>query len=117
MGMVYTYLIGKFLQQLIAGNSYVLVVYEYDANCIKAIPTPNRTGPVIVSSYKKARQLLDSCGFKTLLQYLDNEAYHALQSFMAEPDIDFQLDHPMSTKAMPSREPSGWSRIAGLIIP
>jgi hypothetical protein len=79
-----------------SGNQYVFVVYEYDGNYIYGALMPDSTGPSIIATYKTAIHLFESCGFKPLLQCLDNEAYCALQLFMDEEDIDFQLPPPPS---------------------
>jgi hypothetical protein len=93
-GMVYMDPTGKFLQPSSTGNSYILVVYDYDGNYIDAIAMKNQKGPAIVIAYKIAHQFLECQGFKPLLQCLDNEASQALQYFMAESNIDFQLAPP-----------------------
>jgi hypothetical protein len=85
---------GKFLQPPTAGNSYILVVYDYDVNCIDAISMPNRKGPTIIAAYNKSLTLLESQGVKLLLQHLENEASQALQSFMAKSNTNFQLAPP-----------------------
>jgi hypothetical protein len=93
-GMIYTYPTSKFLKPSVSGNQYILIVYEYDGNCIYGAPMPDRTGPSIISAYRTAIRLFESRGFKPLLQRLDNEASRALQTFMDEEEVDFQLAPP-----------------------
>jgi hypothetical protein len=92
--MIYTDPTGKFPTPSVSGNQYVLIVYEYDGKCIYGASMPNRTGPSIIAAYKTAIRLFESQGFKPLLQRLDNEASRALQTFMDEEDIYFQLAPP-----------------------
>jgi hypothetical protein len=72
----------------------MLVVYDYDGNCIDPIPMPNRKGSAIDVAYKKTSTFLESREFKPLLKHLDNKALLALQSFMDESNIEFQLAPP-----------------------
>jgi hypothetical protein len=69
----------------------MLVVYTYDVNYIHSEPTLDRTGPSIIVPYKKAIQYFESRGYKPLLQRLENVASLALQTFMDEAGIVFQL--------------------------
>jgi hypothetical protein len=113
-GMVYTDPTGKFLVPRVSGNQYVLVVYEYDINYIHAEPMIDRTGPSIISSYQRSIAFLQSRGFKTLLQRLDNESTGALQEFLDASDLDFQLAPPMSIVATPPSAPFTYSRTTSL---
>jgi hypothetical protein len=100
--MIYTDPTGKFLTPGVSGNQYVLIVYEYNGNYIYGAPMPNRTGPSIIATYKTAIHLFESRGFKPLFQRLDNEASRALQTFMDEEDIDFQLAPPQVHRRNPA---------------
>jgi hypothetical protein len=79
-GTIYTDPTGKIFQPSTSGNSYILVVYDYDGNYVDAIPMPKRKGPYIVIAYKKAHKFLEYRGFKPLLQRLENEAYVPFQN-------------------------------------
>jgi hypothetical protein len=92
--MIYTDPTGKFLTPSVSGNQFIIIVYEYDGNYIYGAPMPDRTGPSIIAAYKIAIHLFESRGFKPLLQQLNNEASRALQTFMDEEKIDFQLAPP-----------------------
>jgi hypothetical protein len=92
--MIYTDPTGKFLTPSVSGNQYVLIVYEYDCNYIYGAPMPDRTSPSIIAAYKTAIRLFKSRGLKPLLQRLDNKSSRALQTFMDEENIDFQLAPP-----------------------
>jgi hypothetical protein len=89
-GMIYTNPTGRFLTPSISGHQYMRVVYKYDGNYIHSEPMVDCTGPSIIAAYKKAIQYFES-RLKPLLQHLDNEGSLALQSFMDEAGIAFQL--------------------------
>ena len=72
----------------------MLVIYDYDSNFIHVEPMPSKSGPSILAAYASAHALLTSRGLKPALQRLDNEASEALQTFMAEANVDFQLAPP-----------------------
>jgi hypothetical protein len=92
--MIYTNPTGKILTPSVSGHQYMLVVYEYNGNCIHSEPMINHTGPSIIAAYKKMVQYFESRGFKPLLQLMENEAALALQSFMDQAGIGFQLAPP-----------------------
>jgi hypothetical protein len=93
-GKIFTDPTGRFVTTSSSGNAYMLVVYDYDSNFIHVEAMKNRTGPEILSAYKRAHAMLSSKGLRPQLQRLDNEASTALQQFMSSVDIDFQLAPP-----------------------
>jgi hypothetical protein len=54
----------------------------------------SKTGPQIMAAYKQVHKMLTARGLKPKLQKLDNEASKALQEFMQENAIDYQLAPP-----------------------
>jgi hypothetical protein len=72
----------------------MLVLYDYDSNYIHVEPMKSKSGAEILAAYQRAHALLTSRGLRPLLQRLDNEASTALQQFMADNAIDFQLAPP-----------------------
>ena len=52
-GQIYTDPTGRFLVPSVSGNSYILVVYDYDSNFIHAEPMRNRTKEVILAAYQR----------------------------------------------------------------
>jgi hypothetical protein len=52
---------------------------------------PTNIGPSNIVTYKRAFKILEAHGFKPLLQRFDIDAYHVLQVYMSEPNIDCQL--------------------------
>ena len=93
-GQIFSDLTGRFIQPSSTGNSDMLIVYDYDSNFIHVEPMPNKSGPSILAAYTKAHALFTSRGLKPSLQRLDNEASLALQSFMEDKEVDFQLAPP-----------------------
>jgi hypothetical protein len=75
---------GRFVTPSSSGNSYILMVYDYDSNYIHAKPMKSRSGSDILDAYQRAIALLTKRGFRPQLQRLDNEASAALQDFMTE---------------------------------
>ena len=93
-GQIYSDLPGRFLAPSSAGNAYMLIVYDYDSNMILAEPMKSRSGAEYLAAYQKIHTLLTSRGLKPQMQKLDNEASTALQQFMHEEAIDYQLAPP-----------------------
>ena len=93
-GQIATDLPGRFLVPSSRGNSYVLIVYDYDSNYIHAEPLRSRSGPDILAGYKRSIDLLKGRGLTPRLQRLDNEASQALQQFLQDEGIDYQLAPP-----------------------
>jgi hypothetical protein len=113
-GQIYTDQPGCFLVASSSGNSYILILYDYDNNFIHDQAMPNRTAASIVKAYTKAITTLTTAGLRPQLQRLDNEASTLLQQFMKQQDIDFQLVPPhlhRCTAATLPNAPSGHSRI------
>jgi hypothetical protein len=93
-GQIYSEPAGRFLQPSTSGNTTVIVVYYYDSNYVHAEPMQSKTGPHILAAYKRAHKMLTATGLKPKLQNLDNEASKALQEFVQENAIDYQLAPP-----------------------
>jgi hypothetical protein len=93
-GQLYTDLTGKFPVKSSKGNSYVVVCYVYDCNCIKVVPMKSRYASEWVKEYDHIHQELTAKGFKPKLQTLDNEASAALKHFFTANDVECQLVPP-----------------------
>ena len=70
---VYTDLTGQFPFKSIRGNTYVLVEYHYDANCIIAEPSNNRTARSITQVWTKSHQLFKQAEIAPSTYIMDNE--------------------------------------------
>jgi hypothetical protein len=93
-GQLYTDLTGKFPVRSSKGNSYVMLCYIYDCNCIKVVPMKSRYASEWVQEYDSIHQELTVKGFKPKLQTLDNEASNALKNFFTVNNIAYQLVLP-----------------------
>ena len=51
---------------------YLFVLYDYDSSLIWATPIPSRNKKQILQAYKDSIKLLESHGFKPVLQRIDN---------------------------------------------
>jgi hypothetical protein len=70
------------------------IVYKYDENYIHSEPIIECTCPSIIIAYKKSVHYFESRSFKPLLQRMDDEASLALQLFIDQAGIEFQLATP-----------------------
>ena len=93
-GQIYSDPTGRFLLPSSSGNVSILVVYDHDSNAIFAEPMKTKSGAEYLAAYKRVHSTLTKAGLKPKLQRLDNEASTALQQFMEDEDIDFQLVPP-----------------------
>jgi len=84
-------LTGRFPTMSSQGNSYILVVYDFDSNGILVAPLKNRQAEVILEAYKLIHTHLCAVGLCPLLQHLDNEVSQALQDYLTTENVDYQL--------------------------
>jgi len=75
-------LTGQFPATSSQGNSYILVVYDFDSNGILIAPLKNCKAEVILEAYKLIHNHLCAAGLRPQLQRLDNEASQALQDYL-----------------------------------
>jgi hypothetical protein len=59
---------GRFTTTSTSGNTYLMVIYDYDSNFIHVEPLKSRSGPCILTAYQKAHAMLLSWGRKPQLQ-------------------------------------------------
>jgi len=93
-GQMYMDLTGKFVVASSNGNNYILIIYDYDSNAILAIPLKNCKAESILDAYQTGHAHLCAMGLQPKLQCLDNEASRALQEFLTDEGIAFQLVPP-----------------------
>jgi hypothetical protein len=93
-GQLYTDLTGKFPVRSSKGNSYVMLCYIYDRNCIKVVPMKSRSVLEWVKVYDSIHQELTVKGFKPKLQTLHNKASTAFKTFFTVNNITYQLVLP-----------------------
>jgi hypothetical protein len=91
---IYTYLTGRSRTTSLSGNKYILILYDYDSNSVLSSPMKNRGDKDMVRAFDLLLQSLIIHGFKTSLQFLDNEASLALINYLTKQGIDYQLAPP-----------------------
>jgi hypothetical protein len=72
-GQIYTDQTGQFVTPSSNGNNYLLLLYDYDSNCILAETMKNRTGKSNLAAYKALHTNLCTAGLRPQLGRLDNE--------------------------------------------
>jgi hypothetical protein len=75
-------------------QQYLMGLYEYNSNAILAEPLKSCTDTTMVEAYCKLHDYSFAQGLKPCLQRLNNEASQALQAFMHDKDVTFQLVAP-----------------------
>jgi hypothetical protein len=93
-GQLYTDLTGKLPVRSSKGNSYMMVCYIYDCNCLKVVPLKSSSASEWVKAYDSIHQELTVKGFKPNLQTLDNEVSTALNNHFTVDNIAYQLVPP-----------------------
>jgi hypothetical protein len=93
-GQVHSDRTGRYTTTSSSGNSYLMIVYDYNSNFIHANALSSRSGPCILGAYQAVHALCVQCGLRPRLQCLDNEASRALLQFMEDEAVDVQLAPP-----------------------
>jgi hypothetical protein len=95
-GQIYTDQRGRFPVVSSRGNTYIMILYDYDSNAILAKPIKNRTSSKLLKAFQFMEQELVARGLKPKLMKLDNEASKLLRDYLYHQDITFQLVPPYS---------------------
>jgi hypothetical protein len=95
-GQIYTDQTGRFPVVSSKGNTYIMILDDYDSNAILAQPIKDRTAPELLKAFQLMEQELVARGLKPKLMKLDNEASKLLKSYLHQQDITFQLVPPYS---------------------
>jgi len=93
-GQTHMDLTSRFPTMSSQGNSYIIVVYDFDSNGILVAPLKNCRAEVILEAYKLVHTHLCAVGHCPQLQCLDNEASQALQDYLTTENVDYQLVPP-----------------------
>jgi hypothetical protein len=72
-GIIATDLCGRFLTTSGQGNSYVMVMYDFDSNTMNAVAIKNRKKESLIKGYNKMCEHLQKAGINSVLHRLDNE--------------------------------------------
>jgi hypothetical protein len=79
-GQIYTDQTGRCQVVSIKGNTYIMIVYDYDSNAILAQPIKDSTAPELLKAFQVMEQELVARGLKPKLMKLDNEASTLLKT-------------------------------------
>jgi len=90
-GRAYSDQTGKFLVPSTSGMKYLFVLYNYDSSLIWATPIPSRNKKHILKAYQDTIKLLESRGFKPVLQRMDKKCSNLLKEFMTSEGIEYKL--------------------------
>jgi hypothetical protein len=93
-GQIYTDQTGRFAVVSSKGNTYIMVLYEYDGNVILAEPIKNRTSAELLRAFQAMEKKLTARGLRPKLMILDNEASQLINTYLHEQNINFQLVPP-----------------------
>jgi hypothetical protein len=91
---IYSDLTGRFPTTSLSGNTYMLILYDYDSNIILSAPMKNRGDKEMVRTFDILIQSLILRGLKPLLRRLDNESSLALRNYLTKQGITYQLAPP-----------------------
>jgi hypothetical protein len=95
-GKIYTDQTGIFTVVSSKGNTYIMVLYDYDNDAILAKPVKDRTALELLKAFQLMEQELVDRGLKPKLIKLDNNASKLLKDYLYQQDITFQLVPPYS---------------------
>jgi hypothetical protein len=90
-GQIYTDQTGRFPVVSSKGNTYIMILYDYDSNAILAQPIKDRSAPELLRAFQVMEQELVARGLKLKLMKLDNEASKLLKTYLHHHNITFQL--------------------------
>jgi hypothetical protein len=100
----------RFLVPSVSGNSYILVVYDYDSNFIHAEPMKNRTKEVILAAYQRVISLLKSRGLQPKVQKLDKKPLKSFSSTWWRNTLASKLSRPVYIDAKQQSAQFGHSK-------
>ena len=78
-GMGYTDLTGRFPYRSSRGHEYIMIAYNYDANCILVEPLKNRQGQSITTVWNTMHKQFSIAGVDPHIYVLDNEVSSELK--------------------------------------
>jgi hypothetical protein len=93
-GQIYKDLTGRLPTTSHSGNTYILVLYDYDSNRFLSVPMKSRGDKEMVHAFDLLIHSLIVPGLPPLLQRLTNEASLDLRNYLTEQGIDYQLAPP-----------------------
>jgi hypothetical protein len=93
-GIIATDLPGRFPTTSAQGNSYVMVMYDFDSNTINAVAIKNRKKESLIKGYNEMYEDLKKAGINPVLHQLDNETSTDLIREIEAKGMDYQIASP-----------------------
>ena len=93
-GTLHSDVTGAFPFMSLEGNVCFLVVYDYEANAIMAMPIANFTDTTILAGYHQQFEFLESKGHKIQLNVMDNQASNVIKKILAKKECKNMLVKP-----------------------
>ena len=95
-GQVYTDQTGRFPIPSTSGAVYLMILYDYDSNAIRAEPMKSREASEMAQAYQRHHDYLTKRGLRPKLQILDNEISKTFADLLDALEVDYQLAPPHS---------------------
>jgi hypothetical protein len=93
-GIIATDLPGRFPTTSGQGNSYVMVMYDFDSNTINAVAIKNRKKESLIKGYNELYEDLKKVGINPVLHRLDNETSDDLLREIEAKGMEYQIASP-----------------------
>ena len=93
-GLIATDQTGHFPITSAQGNTYIMVLYDYDSNLIHATGIKSRKKEDLIDGYNKMYEDLKLAGIQPLFHKLDNEKSKDMIESIKEKGLKFQLAPP-----------------------
>jgi hypothetical protein len=93
-GIIATDLPGRFPTTSGQGNSYVMVMYDFDSNTINAVAIKNRKKESLIKGYNEMYEDLRKAGINPILHRLDNETSNDLIKEIEKKGLKYQISSP-----------------------
>ena len=76
---------------LLNGHQYYLIAYDYDTNCIFAIPIKDVTGDSIIEAFNQVFTELKEEGLKPTFNVMDDQSTTPSKNTSRRKDVDGSL--------------------------
>jgi hypothetical protein len=90
---------GAFPARGFDGTLYILCIYDFDSNYIRAEPLCSNKAPDVRDAYKRALAFFRQSGFTPVFLRLDNATSTILETFLKQENITFQFVAPSNHRA------------------
>ena len=80
--------------QLLRGNNYIFILYDYDSNAILAKVIPNQKGSTIQTAWEQIHKALQRNGYKPTLHIINKECSEDFKTAFRHHNVNFQRVPP-----------------------